>query len=58
MITQTQIMWTCLPNGIAAGVSPLTVKVSLVVTPQLVSNAVSDTIAGTVFQDWPAYCCL
>jgi hypothetical protein len=51
----TEIMWTCLPNGIAtAGASP-TLKLSLVVTPRLKGATASDTIAGTVFENWPAY---
>jgi hypothetical protein len=56
MITQTQIMWTCLPNGVAAGASPLSVKLSLVVTPQLLCNGNGvNSIGGTVFENWPAY---
>ena len=55
MITTTNVMWTCLPNGIVTpGASPLTLKLSVVATPQVVSSG-GDTIAGTVFQNWPAF---
>ena len=60
MTTNTQIMWTCLPNGVAttgtgAPASPLTLKASIVVTPRLVPDASGGSIAGTVFENWPAY---
>src|ERR1700722_12493313 len=56
MTTSTQVMWTCLPNGVVttktgAVASPLTLQLSVVVTPQVSVSS----IQGTVFQDWPAY---
>ena len=58
MISSTSVMWTCLPNGVvttAAGAvaSPLTFKVSLLVSPRIAASASTDTISGTVFQNWP-----
>jgi hypothetical protein len=57
-ITNIQILWSCLPNGVqTSGPSP-TVQLSLVVTPQIFSTALAaspDTIQNTIFQDWPAY---
>jgi len=59
MITNTQVMWTCVANGIVtnggAPASPLTLKLSLVVTPKINATGTGDTIAGTVFENWPAY---
>jgi len=59
MITSTTVLWTCLPNGVVttstgAVASPLTLKVSLFVTPRISATAATDTINGTVFQNWPA----
>jgi len=57
MTTSTQVMWTCLPNGVVttstgAVASPLTLQLSVVVTPQVTG---ATTIQGTIFQNWPAY---
>src|ERR1700723_2489985 len=57
MSTSTKIMWTCLPNGVVttstgAIASPLKLLMSAVATPQVTG---ASTIAGTVFQDFPAY---
>ncbi len=58
MINSTSVMWTCLPNGVVttptgAVASPLTLKLSLYVTPRI-AGATGDTLGETVFANWPA----
>ena len=58
-IISTQLLWTCLPNGVVTpGPNPV-VNLSLVLTPQIFSSAPAggtpDTIQNTVFENWPAY---